>query len=244
MPEITKNQLKHIRLLKQKKYRQQFGEFVVEGEKNVAELLNSSYSVSSIFAIQGWDGSSLQHEVISISAKQLSQVSNLSTPDKVIAIAKIPETDSSPFSWKQGICLCLESINDPGNLGTIIRTADWYGVNTIICSPNSVDCFNPKVVQATKGSIFNTRIIYSHLEKVFGANKIPVYGAVLDGNPLNKDSSIDTPAFLVMGSESHGISDSLTPFLTEKISIQKIGKAESLNVAIATSILLHQFLSK
>lgn len=244
MPEITKNQLKHIRLLKQKKYRQQFGEFVIEGEKNIAELLNSSYSISSIFATQEWDGPDSQHEITSISSKQLSQISNLSSPDKVVAIAKIPETDSASVNWKQGICLCLESINDPGNLGTIIRTADWYGINTIICSPNSVDCFNPKVVQATKGSIFNVKMIYTPLEKVFSVNQIPVYGAVLDGEPLSKDSSIASPAFLVMGSESHGISDSLSPFLTEKISIKKIGKAESLNVAIATSILLHQFLNK
>ncbi|MGB1039956.1 MAG: TrmH family RNA methyltransferase, partial [Flavobacteriales bacterium] len=155
MPEITKNQLKHIRLLKQKKYRQESGEFVVEGEKNVEELLNSNFEIQSLYATQDWNYSHESIEISRINSKQLSQLSNLSTPNKVFAIAKIPSWSFSKDILKKGITLVLDSINDPGNLGTIIRTADWFGVKNIICSSNSVDCFNPKVIQATKGSIFN-----------------------------------------------------------------------------------------
>ncbi|MEN8928419.1 MAG: RNA methyltransferase [Flavobacteriales bacterium] len=243
MPEITKNQLKHIRLLKQKKYRQEYGEFVVEGEKNVNELLNSSFKCLSVFATEEWES---RHELIAVTKvtkKQLSQISNLSSPDKVLAIASIPIPNDKQ-NLEKGLTLCLDSINDPGNLGTIIRTADWFGVKNIICSPNSVDCFNSKVVQSTKGSIFNIELTYRNLAEVFTETDKPVFGAALDGEVISNSFSVHPDCFLLMGSESHGINSELEKFVTNKIKIPKIGKAESLNVAIATSILLHQFTTK
>lgn len=241
MPEITKNQLKHIRLLKQKKYRQEFGEFIVEGEKNVDELLSSQFSCVAVFATEDWDSSSTKMEITKVTKKQLSQISNLSTPDKVVAIAQIPKNTNQ--NYNHGISLCLDAINDPGNLGTIIRTADWFGIQHIVCSPNSVDCYNPKVVQATKGSIFNVSISYQDLAQVFEQNNHPVFGAALDGEEISKSFKTPPVCFLLMGSESHGIDEKLEKLVTDKIKIPKIGKAESLNVAIATSILLHQFTS-
>jgi RNA methyltransferase, TrmH family len=240
MPEITKNQLKHIRLLRQKKYRQQYGEFIVEGEKNVGELLVSNYSITTIFATEDWEHSFSEIEITIITNKQLSQISNLSAPNKVLAIAKIPEVSAFTFP-KTGLTLCLDSINDPGNLGTIIRTADWFGVENIICSPDSVDSYNPKVVQTTKGSIFNVAIHYQDLKKLLSNTKTPIYGADMKGEKVTKDFYFSNPSILLMGSESHGISDEIEKLLTQKITIQRKGKAESLNVAIATSILLHHF---
>lgn len=235
MPEITKNQLKLIRSLRQKKNRKENGLFIVEGEKNVAELLASSFSVKWLFATNSWEGT--YPDVIPVSSKQLSQLSNLSTPDKVLAVAEIPSTTRNVT---KGFTLILDNINDPGNLGTIIRTADWFGVNQVICSLNTVDCFNPKVVQATKGSLFNVNIQYVELESYLANYKHPVYAATLDGEEEYTVNKQEQKA-LIMGSESHGLSPNLEQFVTKKIKIGKKGKAESLNVAIATGILLHQF---
>ncbi len=241
MPEITKNQLKHIRLLRQKKYRQQYGEFVVEGEKNVDELINSNLKINHLFATNDWENSQQFAEAISLSNKELTQISNLSTPNKVIAIAKIPEFDFDLKELNKGLTLVLDKINDPGNLGTIIRSADWFGVKHIICSPDSVDCYNPKVVQSTKGSIANVQIHYLDLNEILTKTDVPIYGAAMEGKKITKDFSFANPSILLMGSESHGISTELENLLNHKITIPKQGKAESLNVAIATSILLHHF---
>ena len=242
MPEITKNQLKHIRLLKQKKYRQQYKQFVVEGEKNVHELLKSEFTIQDIFATSDWKNSFSEIGVTPINNKQLSQISNLSSPDKVLAIVNIPKPDI-PKSFKSEITLCLDDINDPGNLGTIIRTADWFGIKNIVCSPNTVDCYNPKTIMATKGSIFNTNIFYHKLDELFENNESTVYGAYLNGEEISIKYTNTTPCFLLMGNESHGISKELESFVTHKIKIPKKGEAESLNVAMATSILLYQFTS-
>lgn len=243
MPEITKNELKHIRLLRQKKYRQQYEQFVVEGEKNIEELLRSNYSISAIYATSDWESSISEIETITITNKQLSQISNLNSPDKVLAVAKIPSVEF-PSHFGSKITLCLDSINDPGNLGTIIRTADWFGIKNIICSPNTVDCFNPKTVMATKGSLFKTTIFYTELDELFKNHPSTIFGAYLDGEEISTKFEAPKECFLLMGSESHGISETLEPFVTNKIKIPKKGNAESLNVAMATSILLYQFTTK
>lgn len=243
MPEITKNQLKHIRLLKQKKYRQEFGEFIVEGEKNVDELLKSAYSIKAIYATTDWNNTNCNEAITTVTNKKLSQISNLSTPNKVLALVEIPKKEYSDSILNNDLTLILDSINDPGNLGTIIRTADWFGINNIICSTDSVDCYNPKVVQTTKGSLFNVNIYYQELSDILNNTTNKIYGAALDGKEINKDFIPTKPAILLMGSESHGISNELESSITDKILIKKQGNAESLNVAIATSILLYQFTS-
>lgn len=241
MPEITKNELKHIRLLRQKKYRQKFRQFVVEGEKNVEELFNSALEILAIFATEEWKSEEYFGEITLISKKDLAQVSNLTTPNKVFALVKMPYYSFDTSVFNEGLTLALDDINDPGNLGTIIRTADWFGVKNIICSPNSVDCFNPKVVQSTKGSIAHVQVHYVNLEDTLSQAKVPIYGAAMEGKKVQKSLSIKNPSIILMGSESHGISAELEKILTHKITIPKYGKAESLNVAIATSILLYHF---
>lgn len=234
MPEITKNQLKLIRSLQQKKYRKENKLFIVEGVKNIEELLKSDFNIHSLYATSDWQGNYTNKT--SISKKELSQISTLSTPDRVLALVHFPNPNKNTNT---NLTLVLDSINDPGNLGTIIRTADWFGVSQIICSENSVDCYNPKVVQATKGSIFRVNVSYTNLKEYLSENKMPVYGATLKGVNL-RDSKLQDGVIL-MGSESHGISNELMEFVTHEISIPKFGGAESLNVAIATSIILNEF---
>lgn len=241
MPEITKNQLKHVRNLKQKKYRQEFGEFIVEGEKNVAELIESRLEITSLFATQDWIPHNTSESVIRITNKELSQMSSLSSPNRVLAVAKIPKQEFSIAQISKGITLVLNEINDPGNLGTIIRTADWFGVKNIICSPNSVDCYNTKVVQSTKGSIAHVSVHYLDLESVLKEYKNPVFAADMEGERLTKNFESPKNCIVMMGSESHGIPKEMVKHVTHKLTIPRTGKAESLNVAIATSIFLHQF---
>ncbi len=236
MSEITKNEIKLIRSLAQKKNRKEHGLFIVEGEKNVHELLQSHFKIEKLFAlhdvlIDNYD------ELIRISKKELSQISQLKSPDKVLALVKIPEP--KPNNNKTGLTLVLDNINDPGNLGTIIRTADWFGVHTIICSNNTVDCYNPKVVQSTKGSIFNINIQYLNIEEWILNYPNEIYAASLNGKPI-KEVQFNKNACLIMGSESHGISPSLIKLLNYELMIPRIGKAESLNVGIATGIFLNE----
>ncbi len=236
MSEITKNQIKVIRSLQQKKYRKEKNLFVVEGIKNVDELITSNFEIENVFCLQGF--SDKYNNGIVVSEKELKQMSFLKTPDNVLAVVKIPNYTA----WdEKGIILALDTINDPGNLGTIIRVADWYGVNTIICSEDTVDCFNNKVVQAAKGSIFRVKVLYKNLVPIFTNTKLPIYGATLKGKNIN---SIDIKeGYIVMGNESNGISNEIEKLLTDQVSIQKYGKAESLNVAMATGIVLHQVIS-
>ncbi len=239
MPEITKNQLKHVRLLKQKKHRVHSGQFVVEGEKNVAELVNSSLEIVEIFATKDWTPSTQNFPVITVTSKELSQMSGLSTPNKVLAVVKIPKSLFSLSKLKEGVTLVLNEINDPGNLGTIIRTADWFGIKHIICSPNSVDCFNPKVVQSTKGSIAHVEIHYQDLKPILKEYNHAIFAADMIGDNLSKEFQFPKNCLIMMGSESHGIPSELNEYITNRVTIPKIGEAESLNVAIATSIILY-----
>lgn len=235
MSEITKNQLKLVRSLNQKKTRAETGLFVVEGKKNVEELINSNWDIEfvALTASANIDYS----DTLEISPKDLKQVSSLKNPDGILAVAKQKQFDLD-FN-RDELVLALDNINDPGNLGTIIRTADWFGIKNIICSPTTVDCYNPKVVQSTKGSLFHININYFDLEEVLKKFSGEIIGAALDGEPFSL-SKTNGNTILLMGSESHGISSKLESLLTKKVLIPKKGKAESLNVGIATGILLAQ----
>lgn len=243
MSEITKNQLKLIRSLNQKKNRREKGLFLVEGIKNIEELLASDWKIKNIYVTNSFKHDFIKGEFIS--EKELKQVTSLSNSEGLIAVVELPKLKKKRID--EELILILDSINDPGNFGTIIRTADWFGINHIICSPTTVDCFNPKVVQSTKGSLFHLHIDYLNLEDFLNDFEGDVYGASLDGDKLtnvkfNRLSS--TKQALIMGSESHGISENLEKFLTQKIKIPNYGKAESLNVGVATGILLHHFTLK
>lgn len=233
---LSISQKKYINSLQQKKFRLQYGTFLVEGEKMVTELLQSDFEIEYIFSIKGKGHQLNNYDTIEISEKEMKSISALSTPSIFLAVAK---QKKQTIDWSQNnLILVLDKIKDPGNLGTIIRTADWFGVNTVICSNQCVDVYNPKVVQATMGSIFRTTVAYTNLVDFFKENKtIPVYGALLDGVNVYQHLIKHKKAFLLMGSESFGISAELIPYITNKIMIPKFGKAESLNVAVATGVL-------
>ena len=170
----------------------------------------------------------------------MKSISSLTTPNKVIAIAK--QKDKTISDLSQLLTIALDDIQDPGNFGTIIRTADWFGIENIICSEDCVEVYNPKVIQATMGSLFRLTIFYTNLVTFFLKNSdLTVYGALLDGDNVCQKKLKPIGSVLLMGNESSGISEQLIPFITEKIAIPKNGEAESLNVAIATAILCYEY---
>jgi len=239
---ISKNQIKFIKSLSLKKNRVKAQLFVVEGEKIVNELLNSEFEIENIYATKQFSGinSCPKSAVTLVSNEELSRISNLTSPNNVLAIVKISQQESEN---NHGITLVLDDVNDPGNLGTIIRMCDWFGVTQLICSKSTVDCYNPKVVQSAMGSLFRFDIKYLELTTYLADIDTPIYGAYMNGIDV-KEQEIPNKVHLIMGNEANGISESISKYITNKVSVKNIGqKAESLNVAIATSILLHEFCS-
>ena len=240
---ITKNQIKYIRGLSLKKNRIKEQCFIVEGEKCLAELLNSSFEIVELFALKDWidENKAVFDKIQAISFKELERISNLKSPNKALAVVKMKE--QKIIQQKSAVTLVLDDINDPGNLGTIIRMCDWFGVKQIICSENTVDIYNPKVVQSTMGSLFRTHIIYADLSTYLAKVTTPVYGAYMDGENV-KDIESNQKAHLVMGNEANGISEKIEKHISKRVAIKNMGgNTESLNVAVATSILLHEFCS-
>ena len=238
---ISKNQIKYIRGLSLKKNRRKEQCFVVEGEKCLAELLNSSFEVIELFALKDWiDENKVVFEKIQVvSFKELERISNLKSPNKVLAVVNMRK--QKILQQESAVTLVLDAINDPGNLGTIIRMCDWFGVQQIICSENTVDIYNPKVVQSTMGSLFRTHVIYADLSMYLAKVTTPIYGAYMDGENL-KNIEINQKVHLVMGNEANGISEKIEKYISKRVAIKNTGgNTESLNVAVATSILLHEF---
>ena len=243
---LTKNQIKHIKSLQIKKNRYYLSQFIIEGEKMVEELLSSKMSINRIFGTKKWidkNSSKLSlTEFNVVTESELAMISNLTNPNNVLALVNI---NPSKFNYNDlnSITLILDEINDPGNLGTIIRLCDWFNVSNIICSKNSVDVFNSKVVQSSMGSLFRVNIFYKDLISFFNDCPYdrPIYGTFLSGVNI-KDVVIEKDSFIIMGNEANGISRSIELLVDERLTINNIGgKAESLNIASATSILLYQF---
>lgn len=235
---LSKSQIKLITSLKQKKYRQQYGFFVVEGVKTIKELLQSNLVLHALYATETFN-SNAKDEVL-ISEKELKRISFLTTPNKALAIFKIPQPKPIEVN---GIMVALDAVRDPGNLGTIIRLCDWFGIKELICSNETVDCFNPKVVQATMGSITRVDITYVNLIHFLKDTRLPVYGAFMEGDNVY-NTQLPENGILVMGNEANGISIEVEAIVTNKISIPRFGalqETESLNVATATAILLSEF---
>ncbi len=235
---VVKSQIKFIKNLQLKKYRTQNKLFVVEGIKTVRELLNSSLKVFKIYVtdstILGQKGSFIEV----VSEGDLKKMSGLSTPNKVLGVFHIPNPKPLDFSdW----VLALDDVRDPGNLGTIIRLCDWFGVKNLMCSSNTVDCYNPKVLQATMGSISRVNIVYGDLQKVLSNSEVPIYGAFMDGAKVYSEK-FPQGGILVMGNEANGVSEAIGALVGKKISIPQFGPktTESLNVATATAILLNE----
>ena len=239
---LTKVTVKLVQSLKDKKNRQQNGLFIVEGTKAVIELLGSKIIVKTLFTTNEW---LTQHkvmlknniELIVVNEKELKQLSNLVTPQQVIALAEIPKNEMPPENISKEFSVALDQIQDPGNLGTIIRIADWYGIKNVFCSQNCADVFNPKVIQATMGSFLRVDVFYTDLSAFFEKQKnIPVYGALMNGEDLYQ-TKIKATGILLIGNEGTGISNELLKYVSHPITIPKRGGAESLNASVATAII-------
>jgi len=238
---ITKTQAKYIQSLSHKKFRNEEGVFVAEGPKIINELLaQNNVQPVIIYALDAWmkifeTESSVPEvpELVTIRQIDLDRISFLSTGNQVLGVFKKPVFGkrSNP------LLLMLDGIQDPGNLGTIVRIADWFGIGKVICSSDTADLFNPKVVQSTMGSIARVEVMYEELEAYMQNHPQSYYGATLDGKPVNKIGKI-TSGVIVIGNESKGIRPGVIELLTDKITINRVGQAESLNAAVATGVIL------
>lgn len=236
---LSKNQLKLITSLQQKKYRNKYSLFIAEGTKVVREFLNSNIELDQLFFVDetGYEGI---EKKVQISEEELKKISSLKSPNNVLALFKIPR---KKILINEGLVLVLDDINDPGNLGTIIRLCDWFGVDQLVCSEKTVDCFNSKVVQASMGSLTRINIVYTNIVDYLQKTPLPKYATLLNGENVYK-ASLPKQAVLVMGNEANGIDKSVLNELNNAISIPRFGEfqqTESLNVATATAILLSEF---
>ena len=253
---LSKNQLKLVRSLELKKNRKKEGLFVAEGPKVVGDLLRAGYVPHAIFStnpaylssylpasnlpsLQGGAGGRL----LPITDDELRKLSFLQHPQEVLALFEIPQT-SAISPQPSALSLALDGIQDPGNLGTIIRIADWFGITTIYCSEDTADCYNPKVVQATMGSLAHINIVYTNLEALLRQYDGPIYGTLLDGQNIYQQE-LSSEGIIVMGNEGNGISPAIRQLVTHKLLIPNYNPssetAESLNVAIATAITCAEF---
>ena len=251
---LSKNQLKLVRSLELKKNRKKEGLFVAEGPKVVGDLLRAGFVPHSIFMVQGsgfmvqGSGARVQGSSFLVTDDELRKLSFLQHPQEVLALFEIPSPGSLPF--REGLvvgsplALALDGIQDPGNLGTIIRIADWFGITTIYCSEDTADCYNPKVVQATMGSLAHINIVYTNLEALLQSVHCPIYGTLLDGQNIYQQQ-LSNEGIIVMGNEGNGISPAIRQLVTHKLLIPNYNTAgetaESLNVAIATAITCAEF---
>ena len=237
---LSKNQIKWVHSLELKKNRKKEGLFVAEGPKVVGDLLRAGYVARSIFSTTERPNAQL------ITDDELRKLSFLQHPQEVLAVFEIPH-NSSLFTLHSSLSLALDGVQDPGNLGTIIRIADWFGIQTIYCSEDTADCYNPKVVQATMGSLAHVHIIYTDLEALLQSVHCPIYGTLLDGQNIYQQQP-SNEGIIVMGNEGNGISPAIRQLVTHKLLIPNYNPssetAESLKVAIATAITSAEFLRR
>jgi TrmH family RNA methyltransferase len=237
---LSKNQIKLITSLQQKKYRKQEQLFFAEGVKVVQELLQSNFELQDLFTTKQDFISVSKTKVHAISDAELKKISALATPNSCLAVFKIPKDKEMKES---GLILALDDVRDPGNLGTIIRLCDWFGIEMLFCSEETVDVYNPKVVQATMGSISRVNVVYGDLENFLVKTKLTVFGTFMDGKNIYQES-LPNDGVIVMGNEANGISEAVEKLVTDRIAIPRFGDlqiTESLNVATATAIILSEF---
>ena len=243
---LTKADIRLVKSLNEKKERFANKLFVAEGNKLVIELLGSKLKIVRLFTTENWlhehqtkVGKNI--EITLVKQTDISKLSNLKSKPEVLALCSIPEYTVDLNNLKS-LTLVLDTIQDPGNLGTIIRVADWYGIKQILCSLETADCFNPKVVQATMGSISRVKLFYGDLPYWLKNCKQPILAASMEGTSVHQ-YQFEANCLLIIGNEGVGISDSLKPFISNTISIPKFGRAESLNAAIAASIIIDRYTS-
>jgi RNA methyltransferase, TrmH family len=253
---ISKNKIKFIISLQKKKVRDDEKLYVIEGDKLVREFLNAGVPISLLVAKPEFLSSlssgltKFVKEVQDVSYSELKQISTLRTPHNALAIVQMPEHEMIISEIIKQFCVALEFVQDPGNLGTIIRAAGWFGIKNIVCSFDCVDVYNSKVIQASMGALLHVHIFYADLKTLFTyavKNSVPVFGTMLEGKSIHTHK-LDNKGIILLGNESKGISDDLMPFITEKIMIPKYSNAkegiDSLNVGMAASIVFSEFLRK
>lgn len=242
---ISKNKLKELAAYRLQKRCDEEAVFVVEGPKMAAEAMASGFSIRVVCATEEWlsahAGNTVAEECFEVSAAELERLSNFKTSNQVWMLVERCTPRRLP---QGGMVLALDKIQDPGNMGTMLRTADWFGVRHVVCSHDTVSCYNPKVVQATMGAIFRTEVEYVDLPKWLASCGMPVYGASLQGNPIgDRDGGVTKEGVLLIGNESRGISKEAMAQVTHPVLIPNIGgTAESLNASVAAGILMNYLL--
>lgn len=237
---LSKSQISLITSLQHKKFRKQHGLFIVEGIKSILEFIHSDYRVETVFATSnagtklGKIPQNIKHELVD--DREFGKITQLTNPQGALALVRIPEiTEIEQATLTSRHSLVLDDIQDPGNMGTIIRTAEWFGFDRIICSIGTVDAYNPKVVQATMGSLARVQVVYTDIEHLIQENDIPSYGALLDGRSIY-ETDFGTEGFIILGNEGNGISPHLIEKIDHATTIPSFGQAESLNVAVAATV--------
>lgn len=247
---ISKSTIKYLRSLSLKKFRQKYNNFIVEGDKMARELLTGQPGrVVALYALDSWleqAGRELplpKEKTFVVAEQELARISNLSTPSQVLAVVSIPEYRVEEEPLRSGLSLFLDGIQDPGNFGTILRIADWFGISFVFCSPTCVDPYNPKAIQASMGAFLRVKTVEQSLENLCRlAPGLPVYGAAMDGENIFQ-ARLPAKGIIVIGNEGNGISAAAAGLLNRRISIPAAahGGAESLNAAVATGIICAVF---
>lgn len=237
---LSKSEISFIKSLHLKKYRKDHNLFIAEGFKSVSEFNHSDYTIETVYCtaalLPKLGKFSQKIKLIEVTEAELSKVSALTTPQGVLATIQIPaKTEISAQDFESTFTLVLDGIQDPGNLGTIIRTADWFGFTQIVCSEDTVEAYNPKVVQATMGSLSRIKIHYANLEEVLRNQRIPIYGGLLNGISIY-DADFGNEGLIILGNEGKGISPNIQELISQAITIPRFGEAESLNVAVSAAI--------
>ncbi len=245
---LSKSQINLLKSLQQKKFRREHGLFIAEGHKSITEFINSAYPVEAVYYTSSFDSKVLKLSqkinFCEISVTELEKISSLKTPQDALALIKIPQWPVLHHEQLKGkFSLVLDGVQDPGNMGTIIRIADWFGIDHIVCSEDTVDAYNPKVVQACMGSLARVKVHYTSLTEFLTQIKLPVFGALLDGENIY-DTDFGKEGLIIMGNEGNGLRPEIQKMVNKAITIPRIGKAESLNVAIATALFCSEITRK
>jgi TrmH family RNA methyltransferase len=250
---LSKNKARFIISLQKKKVREEYRLYIIEGDKIVKEFISAGMPIKSLVAKPEFisslpkDGMKTVSETEPVSYEELKQISGLKTPHNALAVVCMPDHDFSQSKLLKEQCVVLDCIQDPGNLGTIIRAAAWFGLRNIVCSEDCVDVYNPKVIQASMGAIIHVRILYTDLKEFLTAaakKELPVYGTLLDGDSIYSQT-LDNKGIILLGNESKGISDDLIPFINHKLLIPRFALPapgiDSLNVGMAASVIFSEF---
>ena len=230
---LTKAEIQRLRSLQEKKHREAAGLFVVEGEKVVGELLAEGFALAEIYATAAWAGRA--ENVREVSVAEMSRISHFPTPSSVLAVGRIERPVLAAGEINHGFTLALDGVQDAGNVGTLLRIADWFAFDRVLCSPDCADVFAQKVINASMGSFSRVKVFTAHLAEALAGAGVPVLGCDLDGRDVHTLTTLDA-AVVLIGSEGRGLSDAVKRCVTERVTIPRFGGAESLNAGVAAAI--------